>query len=260
MKFIIIILAVFGSTENIVGQDTTLFQKYKFDSSCKLLAVCSYNEENIICNKDFSFYIENLSDIISFRQQIKLGKPLERAISDENTLDIYIVKDKEIQDEEIYVNIENSNIIINGQKYYFDVSQLRKMHNSFPINYSFKWETLKSEKKFKNKTKSYTTNKNILAYQDNTFEFGGICEIFINRNSKCTSGRQGIQIIEQKLLNLGYKETDFLIGYVPTSDEDKTFKLTFQATKDKYDKLIGSNFKKGKWKSNDYEILSYWRK
>jgi hypothetical protein len=191
---------------------------------------------------------------------IKFGKPIERPTIGDNDLSIYIVKGKEIQDDEIYVSPEYSNINIDGKYYEFDISQLTALNKKYPISYTFNWTTLKSENDFKKYISANSSKKNFLCYQDNTLEFGGICDIFIDRNASCTTGRQGIQIIKQKLLDLGYKETDFLVGYMPTGDESKKFKLTLQATKDKYDKLHGNNFQKSKWTANDFEILSYWQK
>lgn len=259
MKYFMIILSVFGWTNLLHGQDSLLFGKYSFDTSYKVIAVSSYNDENKVYYKDLSFYVSNLPDLNHLKTLIKYGKPIERPTIDDNDLSIYIVKGKEIQDDEIYVNPTYSNININGRYYEFDISQLKLLNKQFPISYKFSWTTLKSEKEFKNYIATNTSKADFLCYQDNTLDFGGSCEIYINRSSDCTSGTQGIQIIKQKLLDLGYKETDFLIGYIPTGNEAKRFKLTLQATKDKYDKLSGNNFQKSKWIPNDFEILSYWR-
>ncbi|MCO5287294.1 MAG: hypothetical protein M9898_12855 [Chitinophagaceae bacterium] len=260
MKYLIIILTIFGSTHLLYGQDSLLFQKYNFDSSYKVIGVSSYNQEKKVYFKDFSFYVFDLADLNKLKSSIKYGKPIERPTIGDNDLSIYIVKGKEIQNDEIYISPEYSNINIDGKYYEFDISQLTALNKKYPISYTFNWTTLKSENEFKNYISSNYSKKKFLCYQDNTLEFGGICDIFIDRNAKCTTGRQGIQIIKQKLLDLGYKETDFLIGYMPTGDESKKFKLTLQATKDKYDKLKGDNFQKSKWTANDFEILSYWQK
>ncbi len=259
MKYLIITLSIFGSPHLLYGQDSLLFQKYNFDTSNKVIAVCSYNQEKKVYYKDLSFYIGDLPDLNKLKSSIKYGQPIERPTIDDNDLSIYIVKGKEIQDE-IYINPTYSNINIDGKYYEFDLSQLKSLNKQYPLNYTFSWTTLKSETDFKKYISTNSIKKDFLCYQDNTLEFGGICDIFIDRNASCTTGRQGIQIIKQKLLDLGYKETDFLIGYMPTGDESKKFKLTLQATKDKYDKLHGDNFQKSKWTANDFEILSYWQK
>jgi hypothetical protein len=191
---------------------------------------------------------------------IKFGKKVERPKIGDNDLTIYIIKGKEIQNDEIYINPEYSNININGKYYEFDVSQLKFLNKQYPINYTFKWTKFKTEKDLRNYIATNSSKKNFLFYEDNTIGFGGICDIFIARNTRCTTGRQGIQLIKQKLLDLGYKEDDFLIRYIATADESKKFKLTLQATKDKYEKLHGDNFQKSKWVPNDFEILSYWQK
>jgi hypothetical protein len=258
-KFIFIFSLFFSLTVSLLGQGNILFQNYKLDTSYKVLAVSSYNQENNIYYEELSFYIEKLTDIENFKKLVKLGDFEERDTTDENALNIYLLKDKVIIDE-IYVNVAYSNIVIDGKKYYFDINQLKPFHNLYPINYNFKWETLKSESQFKISIEKHKLNKKVVAYQDNTFEFGGICSIYINKDKNCDSGPKGIEFIKQKLLDLGFKEKDFLIGYIPKVDESKKFELSLQATKDKYDKLNGPNFKKTKWKSNEFEILTYWRK
>ena len=258
-KYIIIFFFFSSLTVSLFGQAKLLFQNYKLDSSYKILAVSSYNEENTIYYQELSFYIEKLADIENFKKLVKLGEFEERDTTDENALNIYLLKDKVIIDE-IYVNVAYSNIVIDGKKYYFDINHLKRLHNLYPINYNSKWETLKSATQFKISIEKHKINKKVLAYQDNTFEFGGICSIYIDKDKNCDTGPKGIKIIKQKLIDLGFKEKDFSIGYIPRVDESKKFELSLQATKDKYDKLIGANFKKTKWKSNEFEILTYWRK
>jgi len=260
MKYLIIILFFFSSTHSLYGQNSLLFQKYNFDSSYKVIGVSSYNEDKKVYYKDLSFFIFDLSDLNKLKSSLTYGKPIEHPTIGDNDLCIYIVKGKEIQPDEIYINPDYSNINIEGEYYEFDISQLKALNKKYSINYTFSWTTLKSERDFKNYISTNSSKKNFLCYQDNTLEFDGICDIFIDRNANCTTGRQGIQIIKQKLLDLGYKENEFLIGYRPTFDESKEFHLTFHASKDKYDKLHGNNFRKSKWTQNDFEILSYWQK
>ncbi len=260
MKYLIIILSIIGSTLFSYGQDSLLFQKYKFDSSYKVIGVSSYNPEKTVYYKELSFYVFNLADLNTLKSSIKYGKPIENPTVGDNDLSIYIVKGKEIQNDEIYIDPEYSTINIDGDYYEFDISQLKSLNKKYPVNYNFSWTTFKSEKEFRNYISTNIPKKNFLCYQDNTLEFGGICDILIDRNVSCTTGRQGINIIKQKLLDLGYRENDFLVGYRPTFDESKQFKLTLHATKDKYDKLNGDSIKKSKWMPNDFEILSYWLK
>ena len=251
MKLILIILSIFRSTNLLYGQDQLLFQKYNFDTSYKVIGVGEYNREK-------SFYVFSLADLNKIKSSIKFGKKIENSTYDNYGLNIYIIKDKEIQKDKLYISLEYSTINIDGKYYEFDISQLVFLSEKYPINYTFGWSIFKSKKEFKKSILSDASNKKFICYQNHTLRFGGLCYICIDRNAKCTTGEQGIEIIKQKLLDLGFKGIDFLIEYEPTFDESKKFKLSLQATKDKYDKLKGDNFQKSKWRVNEFNILSYW--
>lgn len=259
MKYLIIISALFCSLQNILAQDSLLFQKYEFDKSYKIIGLC-YSNDMKVDLKDLSFYISDLTQLNKLKTLIKYGKPARMAVEEDKVLYINIVKGKEIQKDEIYINPTYSTISIEDKYYEFDMSQLRSLNKQFPVSYTYNDTTFKSEDEFKKYILIISANKNLLCYQDITREFGGICNVYINRSVKCKTGEQAIAILKRKLVHLGFNDKDFLIEEVFLRKESDKFMLALRATKDKYDKLTGDGIKKTEWKAYDFEIISYWKK
>lgn len=258
MNRLIIILSFTFSINNLFGQDSLLFRKYDFDTSYKILAASSYNKAGNVYYKELSFYISGISDLNDIKKIIKYGKLIEHPAIEFNNLNIYIVKGNQIQKGEIHINPAYSNINIDGKYYYFDIGQLKDLSVKYPISYTSYWTTLKTETELNKFLSSNSSKESFLCYQNNSRPFGGSYDIYIDKSKSCNTGTQAIQVIKQKLLDLGYVETKFLIFYAPTNDETQTFKLTLLTNRDIYEKLMGKEFTKSQWKPNNIEILSYW--
>ena len=242
------------------AQDKLVFEQYKFDSSFAILGACSYNENGKVHFKDYSFYINDTAGLNKLKASLKYGKRLEMPVLEDDDFAIYIIKNKAALDTDIFINPTYSIICIDGWFYEFDVSQLKKLHDIYPVNFSFKLSRTKSDTETDKLISNMTTKGSLLCYQDISEEMSGSATLLIPRNKECTSGPQGIKIIKEKLLALGIKESDFLIGYIPVLEETAFFKLELHSSKEVYNRFSDSGYQLSAWKVKEAEILSYWRK
>ncbi|NOT90993.1 hypothetical protein [Ferruginibacter sp.] len=246
-----------------LAQTKPIFEKFNFDSSYTIIGVCSQLDKKKEYQK-WSFIINDTSKLRLVQQTITCGKKIELLTLDDNDLEIYVTKDKEVL-ETYYVSPK-----YNYVNYYptdttpgifqFDISQLIQLADLNPIkskyqNISFK--TLEDLNKFLASNKK---NKKLLSYEDVSEEQNGNFTISIRKSKDIQKFKDGWFIIEKELNRYTSNKKEYQISFNLTKSTDSTFLYQINTSKTIYKKFNLIGFQKSSWTANLIEMTLTWLK
>lgn len=94
MKHLVIIFLL-QNVSIAFGQSTHLFERFKFDSTYKIVGVCSQLDEKKV-NQKWTFIISSLDKLQTAKENTTHGKELKEQVDDDEAMEIYVIKDKEV--------------------------------------------------------------------------------------------------------------------------------------------------------------------
>lgn len=260
-RLIILTFVIFYYTKGLT-QNSLLFDKFKFDSSYQIIGLCPYTDDSRQY-KSLTFIIKDTIQLNKVRSQITFGQTIAKPETEENSLEMYVVKDKKIieaysispQYDNIYFYLNDSTPIIAE----FKLQELLKFANYKNLNYSVKSLKFRSKSEFENFIKINNQNKKFLCYQDNTEENEGKFYVTIHKND-IKSVDSAWNLIKSELKRVTTSDKEFLISYKPNLANLSILTFGINTSKKVYDKFNLTNYPKEKWVTNPIEILAYWTK
>ena len=262
MKHLIsIFLTLTGLTA--LGQSTQFLQRFNFDSSYKIVGVCSQLDEKKVYQK-WTFIIGNLDKLKIAKETITHGKEINEPVQGDDDLEVYVVKDKEVV-ETYYVSPKYKYVSYHPTDsthgiFPFDISPLHQLADVKPISYRYQDFTFKSEEEFKKFLSVDKQKKNFLCWEDVSEELSGYFSVVIPKNNKIQKFKDGWTIIEAELNRITSNKKDYLMSFNLTKSTDTTFYYRVNTSKSIHEKFSLKNYQKSRWLANVIELSTIWLK
>jgi hypothetical protein len=246
-----------------LAQTKPIFEKFNFDSSYRIIGVCSQLDEKKEYQK-WSFIINDTSKLRLARQTITCGKIIEHPTLDDNDLEVYVTKDKEVL-ETYYISPRYQYV-----NYYptdstpgifqFDISQLIQLADFKPLNSRYQNISFKTQEDLNKFLAANQKNKKLLSYEDVSEEQNGKFTISIPKSKDIQKFKDGWSLIEKELNRYTSDKKEYLISFNLSKSTDSTFFYQINTSKTIYKNFNLVGFQKSSWTANLIEITLTWLK
>ncbi len=255
-----VILFLFLSLSSY-AQKQKLFSKLKLEPDLKLICVTD-RFDSLQKNKRFTFYCDNADAIDNVMSSFEIGGPAPQdAVA--NLINLYILKGKEVIRKQILFNTSYNSVItdLKGEynAYYFDTSQLRRMNRLYPIEHKAVWVTFDSKSELDDYLRKHENNDSFLCFQDNTHELPGVGAVYVRKNSQLSNVSKCETLLEKEISKHTRKD-DYSVGLLFDEGNVDEIKFEVECSKELFQKITNPSFRKGPWRQNKIQLLTYWKK
>ncbi|MBS1761877.1 MAG: hypothetical protein JSR00_03310 [Bacteroidetes bacterium] len=246
-----------------LAQTKPLFERFNFDSSYRIIGVCSQLDEKKEYQK-WTFIISDTSKLRQARQTITCKEKLEQPTLDDNDLEMYVTKDKEvietyyISPKYHYVNYYPTDST--PGVFQFDISQLLQLADVKPLNSKYQNMSFKTQDDLNKFLATNKMNKKLLCYEDVSEEQNGKFTITIPKSRDIQKFKDGWALIEKELNRYTSDKKDYLMSFNLSKSTDSTFFYQINTSKTIYNKFNLIGFHKSSWTANLIEITVTWLK
>jgi hypothetical protein len=263
MRYLTIFLLLIFCLTKTLAQTKPIFEKFNFDSSYRIIGVCSQLDEKKEYQK-WTFIISDTSKLRLARQTITCGKKLEQPMLDDNDLEVYVIKDKEVI-ETYYVSPKYQYV-----NYYptdstpgifqFDISQLILLADLKPLKSKYQNISFKTQDDLNKFLAINKLNKKFMCYEDVSEEQNGKFSITIPKSKDIQKFKDGWALIEKELNRSTSDKKEYLISFNLSKSTDSTFFYQINTSKTVYKKFNLISFQKSSWTANLIDIAVTWLK
>ncbi|MCB0401359.1 MAG: hypothetical protein KDD41_04700 [Flavobacteriales bacterium] len=263
MKQFLLLLSIFITLA--CGSDqttkTTLFGEFQPGASKEysIIGVTPFYDKEMI-NLKYSFYINDDTGLNLLKDSLTAGPERYSISLDDKMFSVYLVKGKEMLHPSININPINRNVIFNRHYFDFDPSQLTRLREKYPIEYTIDWLEFSTENEYFAFLSDHKNDDKLLCYQDNSSEYDGEGVIFIKKTDKITTWREGMDLLISITTKISNDDRECTVSYNPSEDESVKFKYVVYSNKQIYDKVNHNQFDKQDWVKSAKGIIVYWKK
>ena len=191
------------------AQKRYIFQKLGADTASAIIGVCPYYDDQKNYKK-YAFYIDKKADLLKVSQSVYCGD-IAKVDTMDDDLTIFIINNKEALPFQLGISPKYGYFNVDNDYYTFDVSQLKTLANTYPLNYSAKLMKFKTEVEYIKFIDKYKNDPNFLCFEDITEALEGITVISIKIESSDKPADKGWDIIEKDLLKIGAKKMKIIL-------------------------------------------------
>jgi len=246
MRIILALLAIIVVEKSQAQQN--YLESLGIDSTTKLIGYTS----QLASNKDLQrhqFIIEDSTEIVSFLQKLRFGKP-DDSFAREESFRIAVIKNYKVHDLVSIFPMSNNAKAPDGKMYHFDFSQLTTFSNRYPLRLLHKTTQFPTKASYDEYQKLQQQNPAFLFSYSPEFLYEGSFEMEFPRNDTFTSPQDVIdyltplveQVVEKDKYNMYYE----LDKKNRTQKEQMT--ITILGSKLLFEELIVPNRKKKNWR------------
>ena len=246
-----------------ISQSQRLFEKFTFDSSYKIVGICSQLDEKQEYHK-WTFIISDFEKLKQAQSVVTCGEKIQRPVFDDFDMEIQVLRDKEVIESydvspvSQYVNWYPTDST--PGVFHFDISQILQLADVKPVNHRYKNVSFKTEEDFKHYLTANKNKKNFLSYEDISEEQSGRFSITIPKTNSIQKFRDGWTLIENELNRVTPNKKDYLMSFNLTGSTDSTFFYQVNTSKTLYKKFNLKGYKKSNWTANLIEFSTIWLK
>jgi len=242
---------------------TKLFDKFDFDSTYKIVAVCSPFDPSRQY-QHLTFIISDLKKLNIVKNTIAHGEKPPQPIYGEDGLNVYVIRDKEIiKTYEVspkYGHVSYHPTDSTHGIFKFDIFQLQQLAGSKPIKYRIENYTFKSQEESKQFITKNKYAKGFIGYEEITQEKEGTFSVAIPKSVNIQTIKDAQAFINTELLRITSNKKEYLCGFLMTNSGSTKFVYEINSSKDFYNQFSLSGCEKSSWKENQIEISTIWLK
>ena len=261
MKRQLLLIALFMCSLMASGQSNQLFERFDFDTTCLILAVCSpFNTTGKY--QELTFIIKDIKKLTLAKKTIFHGDRPGEPIYGEDGLNIHLIKDKRvIQTYEVspkYGHVSYHPTDSTHGIFKFDVFQLQQLADMNPIKYHIKNYSFKSKKEFNVFLLRNKYSRDFLGYNDISEGLAGRFSVVIAKGDRAKSIQEASALVKTELKRITPNKSDYICGYDLTNSSTSTFFFSINSSKDIYNNFKLAGYQKSKWTENLIEISTFW--
>jgi hypothetical protein len=233
------------------GQRVSVFDKISFDSSYTVIALSSSFHDINTDSKAFCFLVNKMEDLNEIKKDWTVKNIRPRISLEENIINIFILKDKELINSELLIYPKQGIIHMGDYWFDFDMAKFNKIQVSHPLNYhsqTFHFEAYLDYVNFKDSIEEIPTF--LFMFEPTKKEFEGHFNIIAPRTSDNDSPIFVLSDITKELEKLSPSKnfrTQQVMNDKFNLENTKKVKIQVEGSKALYDAYKSKYKEKDEW-------------
>lgn len=231
------------------SQTKSLLENIKINDKTKLIGMYPQYDKSKTY-KYLNFYINDKTVIESLVDKLTYDKIVDNKL-ERNDFRIIILQDND-EIESWTLSPMNSNIIVNGVYYNFNLEEVKTLAKKYSFEYTFFEKNFDNQKDYESFKSKMNNDKDFLFAYEPFFEHEGTFEITFPKKEEFKSPKMIDEFLRPEV-NKIVGENNFNISYIldkRNMANQNEYIITIEGSKEIYKKLKLNNLKNSNWKNN----------